>query len=337
MTWTCAECDTVNESVSGACVVCGLARPRVAASSPSADARLGSTGMHAAPAAGATAVQPAAAPTWCQACGAAVGPGLRFCGQCGADQFGPVVAPVLPRAAAHAPVGLAPPDDLYPARGGAGRTIAAVLGVIFVALIAAVGAYLIASKSSTTAGPPSTSNDPSSGAVSAGTSSTTTASTTTTSSSTTSTVVASPSTTVGAPTSTAAGAAGPLAPPGATKEELAALDLAQQFANALATKDAAALARLQPGKTAAGYDDLRASTAILKSSEAVGASVYNVRLGLVAHEETTDRHTHVYCVTWSVDLAAGHVTETGKASTVSPQYPGWVDPATLVDYVRTSC
>jgi hypothetical protein len=286
----------------------------------------------------------AAPPRWCQACGSAVPADVRFCGRCGADQMastgGPVVAAATPAGdgyqAAYDDAYDDGYDDPYAVRGGAGRTVAAVLGVIFVAVIAAIGAFAIASRSSNTAAPPTGSSDPTSPAVNAGTASSTSSTSSTSSSTTSTTAAPATTTTTGTPTPTApAGKA--IAPPDASKADLAALDLAQQLATALAAKDAAALAKLEPGKAPGGYEDLKASTAILKSVTPGKDGVSTLRLGLVAHEETTDRHSHVYCVTWTVDVGAGHVTETGKDSTASPLLPGWVDPASQVDYVRTSC
>jgi hypothetical protein len=336
MTWNCPQCDTVNESVSSTCTICGRVRPGGGSADAAPLADVGApTTVWGAP------VAAAAPPQWCQACGSAVAADLRFCGRCGADQQVPAG---VPAAAVAAPAGYTTAyeetyDDGYadPYDRGAGRTVAAVLGVIFVAVVAAVGAFVIASRSSNTAAPPTGSSDPTSPAVNAGTSSTTsTSSTSSTSSSTSTTAAPATTTTAGTPGPTApAGKA--IAPPDASKTDLAALDLAQQLANALAAKDAAALAKLEPGKTPGGYEDLKASTAILKTVTPVKGSVYTVRLGLVAHEETTDRHSHVYCVTWTVDVDAGHVTETGKDSTASALLPGWVDPASQVDFVRTSC
>jgi hypothetical protein len=337
MTWNCPQCDTVNESVSSACAICGRLRPGGSSTGAAPVADVGApTTVWGAP------IADSAPARWCQACGSAVAPDLRFCGRCGADQQPGAGAPA---AVVAAPAGYATSydetyqdgyDDAYDDRAasGAGRTIAAILGVIFVAVVAAVGAFVLASRASNTAAPPTGSSDPTSPAVSAGTSSSTSSTSSTSSSSTSST--AAPTTTSGAPGPTApAGKA--IAPADASKSDLAALDLAQQLATALAAKDAGALAKLEPGKAPGGYEDLKASTAILKSVTPVKGSVYTVRLGLVAHEETTDRHSHVYCVTWTIDVDAGHVTETGKDSTASELLPGWVDPATMVQYVRTSC
>jgi hypothetical protein len=143
-----------------------------------------------------------------------------------------------------------------------------------------------------------------------------------------------PTTTVAAPTTTL-GTKSATTPPNATPSQLTSL--AQEYATALASKNADLVKALNPSQSGdlSGYKYLDAST-VFPVSMSSGADPHTMKLGLVAHEVTTSgKRTIIYCANWKLDLGKHTVTPTSGRQLRT--MTGIVDPATLVSEIQKNC
>jgi hypothetical protein len=143
-----------------------------------------------------------------------------------------------------------------------------------------------------------------------------------------------PTTTVAAPATTL-GTKSATTPPNATPSQLTSL--AQEYATALASKNADLVKALNPSQSGdlSGYKYLDAST-VFPVSMSSGADPHTMKLGLVAHEVTASgKRTIIYCANWKLDLGKHTVTPTSghQLRTMT----GIVDPATLVSEIQKNC
>jgi hypothetical protein len=160
---------------------------------------------------------------------------------------------------------------------------------------------------------------------------------------TTKTTKAAPAPTT-APTTVATTAAAPVTtlgtksattPPNATPSQLTSL--AQEYANALASKNADLVKALNPSQSGdlSGYKYLDAST-VIPVSMSSGADPHTMKLGLIAHEVTsTGKRTIIYCANWKLNIAKHTVTPTSGRELKTMK--GIIDPATLVSDVQKNC
>jgi hypothetical protein len=143
-----------------------------------------------------------------------------------------------------------------------------------------------------------------------------------------------PTTTVAAPVTTL-GTKSATVPPSATPSQLTSL--AQEYATALASKNADLVKALNPSQSGdlSGYKYLDAST-VFPVSMSSGADPHTMKLGLVAHEVTTSgKRTIIYCANWKLDLGKHTVTPTSGRQLRT--MTGIVDPATLVGEIQKNC
>ncbi len=143
-----------------------------------------------------------------------------------------------------------------------------------------------------------------------------------------------PTTTVAAPATTL-GTKNASVPPNATPSQLTSL--AQEYASALASKNADLVRALNPSQSGdlSGYKYLDAST-VFPVSMSSGADPHTMKLGLVAHEITTSgKRTIIYCANWKLDLGKHTVTPTSGRELRT--MTGIVAPATLVSEIQKNC
>lgn len=143
-----------------------------------------------------------------------------------------------------------------------------------------------------------------------------------------------PTTTVAAPATTLGTKSGTV-PPSATPSQLTSL--AQEYASALASKNADLVRALNPSQSGdlSGYKYLDAST-VIPVSMSSGADPHTMKLGLVAHEVTTSgKRTIIYCANWQLDLGKHTVTPTSGRQLRT--MTGIVAPATLVSEIQKNC
>jgi hypothetical protein len=143
-----------------------------------------------------------------------------------------------------------------------------------------------------------------------------------------------PTTTVAAPATTL-GTKNATVPPNATPSQLTSL--AQEYASALASKNADLVRALNPSQSGdlSGYKYLDAST-VFPVSMSSGADPHTMKLGLVAHEVTaSSKRTIIYCANWKLDLGKHTVTPTSGRQLRA--ITGIVDPATLVGEIQKNC
>jgi hypothetical protein len=143
-----------------------------------------------------------------------------------------------------------------------------------------------------------------------------------------------PTTTVAAPTTTL-GTKNATVPPNATPSQLTSL--AQEYATALASKNADLVRALNPSQSGdlSGYKYLDAST-VFPVSMSSGADPHTMKLGLVAHEVTASgKRTIIYCANWKLDLGKHTVTPTSGRELRT--MTGIVAPATLVSEIQKNC
>jgi hypothetical protein len=143
-----------------------------------------------------------------------------------------------------------------------------------------------------------------------------------------------PTTTIAAPVTTL-GTKSATVPPNATPSQLTSL--AQEYASALASKNADLVKALNPSQSGdlSGYKYLDAST-VFPVSMSSGADPHTMKLGLVAHELTNSgKRTIIYCAHWKLDLGKHTVTPTSGRELRTIK--GIVDPATLVAEIQKNC
>lgn len=143
-----------------------------------------------------------------------------------------------------------------------------------------------------------------------------------------------PTTTTAAPATTL-GTKNATVPPNATPSQLTSL--AQEYATALASKNADLVRALNPSQSGdlSGYKYLDAST-VFPVSMSSGADPHTMKLGLVAHEVTTSgKRTIIYCANWKLDLGKHTVTPTSGRELRT--MTGIVAPATLVSEIQKNC
>jgi hypothetical protein len=143
-----------------------------------------------------------------------------------------------------------------------------------------------------------------------------------------------PATTAAAPVTTLATKSA-TTPPNATPSQLTSL--AQEYATALASKNADLVRALNPSQSGdlSGYKYLDAST-VFPVSISSGADPHTMKLGLVAHEVTSSgKRTIIYCANWKLDLGKHTVTPTSGRELRT--MTGIVAPATLVSEIQKNC
>ncbi len=116
-------------------------------------------------------------------------------------------------------------------------------------------------------------------------------------------------------------------------------NLAQQYATALASKNADSVRSLNPAHTGdlSGYKYLDRSTVIPVTVGQVGTtSSYRTRLGLVAHESRPEgNRTVLYCAEWVVDVTGKRVNpESGRQVRT---LPGYATPDSVKGELQTAC
>jgi hypothetical protein len=148
------------------------------------------------------------------------------------------------------------------------------------------------------------------------------------------TVPASPATVPAAPPTTA----GPTVPTGAQR----AVAVAQRFGDALAAGRWDEARALNPGRGESDaflqqeYGPLVRTTVVPVAVQDVGGDHFDLRLGLVAHEEQpSGRQSVLMCAHWNVDVAANTVTR--LSFNRLRVEPGFVDPATRAAELRATC
>ncbi len=157
----------------------------------------------------------------------------------------------------------------------------------------------------------------------------------------TSTPARAPATTA-APTASAPAASAPAVDDVVVDEEATAT--AQGLADALSAGDWAVARRLNPAlatmsdaELQRGYGDLADSTVVPVRSDDAGDGRVDLRLGLVAHQQSgANRQTTLYCVTWRIDPAAGTVNPASSAQVLAT-LTAWVDPGAVTAQIRSSC
>jgi len=122
-----------------------------------------------------------------------------------------------------------------------------------------------------------------------------------------------------------------------------AVNLAQQLATALADANWSSARTLSPtsSQTDAAYSkdygDLTDSTVVPVNTTALGSGVYNVRMGLVAHETNSAgvRRTVLFCSHWDVDTATSTIKRV--SGTRLKVVTGRVEVATVRAELLSSC
>jgi len=112
----------------------------------------------------------------------------------------------------------------------------------------------------------------------------------------------------------------------------AALDLTQEWANALASGDWATVRQLDPALAQTSDADLVAGYGGLKEATIayVAGDAQNLDVASVAYEDVgSGPRTNVYCYRLSVDLGASTVTVLTSSKATPVAISGWVDPSTL--------
>jgi hypothetical protein len=117
-----------------------------------------------------------------------------------------------------------------------------------------------------------------------------------------------------------------------------AVDLVQQWANALASGDWVTARQLDPAAAgqsdatlAAGYGGLKGSTIIY-----VAGSPKDLSVASVAYEDVgAGARTNVYCYTITADTRANTLTVLAQRRVTPSAIPGWVDPGTLSGPINT--
>ncbi len=134
----------------------------------------------------------------------------------------------------------------------------------------------------------------------------------------------------------------PVATPGPATGEQRAIALAQELGDALAAGRWDAARALNPGRDESDaflqqeYGPLVRTTIVPATVRPVGGERFDLRLGLVAHEEQpTGRQSVLMCAHWNVNLAANTVTRLSFARLRVE--PGFVDPASRAAELRTTC
>jgi hypothetical protein len=121
------------------------------------------------------------------------------------------------------------------------------------------------------------------------------------------------------------------------------VNLAQQLATALADANWSTARTLSPtsSQTDAAYSkdygDLTDSTVVPVSTSAAGNGVYNLRIGLVAHETSSAgvRRTVLFCSHWDVDTTTSTIKRvSGTRLSVAT---GRVEVATVRAELLASC
>jgi hypothetical protein len=135
--------------------------------------------------------------------------------------------------------------------------------------------------------------------------------------------------------STGGSAVLPSLAPNAAPSQLTSL--AQEYATALASKNADLVRALNPSQPGdlSGYKYLDSST-VFPVFMSPGADPHIMKLGLVAHEVTTsDKRTIIYCANWKLDLGKHTVTPTSGRELRTMK--GIVDPAALLGEIQKNC
>lgn len=124
--------------------------------------------------------------------------------------------------------------------------------------------------------------------------------------------------------------------PDPTPSQLASL--AQEYATALANKNADLVRALNPAQSGdlSGYKYLDSST-VIPVTLTSGPDPYTMRLGLVAHEvNATGKQTILYCAVWKLNLG-NHTVSPTSSSRKLRSMTGLVDPATLIAELQKNC
>jgi hypothetical protein len=146
----------------------------------------------------------------------------------------------------------------------------------------------------------------------------------------------------GTATSVQGGSPATTAPAAQTPEEQRAVALAQELGDALASGRWEAARTLNPGRDESDaflqqeYGPLVETTVVPASVVETTSGQFDLRLGLVAHEEQpTGRQSVLMCAHWLVNVPANTVTRLSFDRLRVE--PGFVDPATRAAELRAAC